>query len=72
LARKGPYTHWELEWVQNLLLKKIGQLSDSVKSMQHRNFQIEDNVLDRLQLLRGFNDELRRASSASATQVEQL
>jgi len=44
--------------IRKMLLVKIGQLGETIRSVQSNNFQIEDDVLDKLRLLKGFNDRL--------------
>lgn len=41
-----------------MLLIKIGQLGQSIRNIQGKNFEIEDAILDKLRLLKDFNDNL--------------
>ena len=45
-----------------MLLVKIGQLGNTIRQVQSNNFQIEDDVLGKLRLLKGFNDRLQEVS----------
>ena len=40
--------------------------------VQVNNFEIEDDVLDKLRLLKGFNDKLQQVSAQSAQQAKGL
>jgi len=53
-----------------MLLVKIGQLGQTIKSVQANNFEIEDNILEKLRLLKGFNDKLQTVSQQSAQQTK--
>ena len=52
-----------------MLLVKIGQLGNTIRQVQSNNFQIEDDVLGKLRLLKGFNDRLQEVSVQSAQQA---
>ena len=41
-----------------MLILKIGKLGETIRSVQANNFGIEDDVLEKLRLLKGFNDKL--------------
>ena len=44
--------------IRKMLLIKIGQLGATIRNVQTNNFTIEDDVLEKLRLLKGFNDRL--------------
>jgi len=58
--------------IRRMLLVKIGQLGETIRHVQSNNFQIEDDVLEKLRLLKGFNDRLQQVSVQSAQQARQL
>ena len=58
--------------IRKLLLVKIGQLGETIRRVQSNNFQIEDDVLEKLRLLKSFNDKLQQVSVQSAQQARQL
>ena len=55
--------------IRKLLLVKIGQLGETIRRVQSNNFQIEDDVLEKLRLLKSFNDKLQQVSVQSAQQA---
>ena len=42
--------------LRRLLTVKIGKLGDTIRQVQNQNFVIEDDVIERLRNLKGFND----------------
>ena len=53
------------EIIKDLILAKLGQLGDSLKAVQENNFSIEDDVLEKLRLLKAFNERLTTVSQQS-------
>ena len=53
-----PDLVYEPQKIRSMLLSKISQLGDTIRKVQANNFEIEDDVLDKLRLLKGFNDKL--------------
>ena len=51
--------------LKRLLTIKIGKLGDTIRQVQTENFVIEDDVIDRLRLLKGFNDQMERVNIQS-------
>lgn len=43
-----------------MLRRKIDSLSDNVNAMQEQNFAVEDNMIERLSMLKSFNEEMTR------------
>ena len=58
--------------IRKMLLVKIGQLGETIRRVQSNNFEIEDDVLEKLRLLKGFNDKLQQVSVQSAQQAKQF
>ena len=58
--------------IRKMLLLKIGKLGQTIRQVQANNFQIEDDVLEKLRLLKGFNDRLQQVSVQSAQQAKQF
>ena len=56
--QENPDLVYDPMQIRKMLIVKIGQLSESIKHVQSNNFQIEDDVLEKLRLLKGFNDRL--------------
>lgn len=52
--------------IRKMLLTKIDQLGETIRRVQTMNFKIEDDVLEKLRLLKGFNDRLQQVSVQSA------
>ena len=48
--------------MKDLLRRKIDTLSDNVSAMQDQNYSIEDNMLERLKVLKNFNDDMQTIS----------
>ena len=48
--------------LRRLLMIKIGKLGETIRRVQTQNFTIEDDVIDRLRLMKGFNDQMERVS----------
>ena len=44
--------------VKQLLLSKLLKLGDTIREVQEKNFAIEDDVLEKLRLLKNFNESL--------------
>lgn len=66
--QENPDLVYDPMQIRKMLMVKIGQLSESIKHVQSNNFQIEDDVLEKLRLLKGFNDRLQQVSAQSAKQ----
>ena len=49
--------------LRRLLTVKIGKLGDTIRQVQNQNFVIEDDVIERLRLLKGFNDQMERLNT---------
>lgn len=45
-----------------MLRRKIDTLSDNVSAMQDQNYAIEDNMLERLKVLKNFNEDMQGIS----------
>ncbi len=56
--------------IRKMLLIKIGQLGQSIRNIQGKNFEIEDAILDKLRLLKDFNENLQTVSQQSAQQAK--
>ena len=41
---------------------KIGKLGETIRRVQTQNFTIEDDVIERLRLMKGFNDQMERVN----------
>ena len=50
---------YEPQKIRNILVSKIGKLGETLCKVQSNNFEIEDDVLAKLRLLKGFNDRLQ-------------
>ena len=48
--------------LRRLLMIKIGKLGDTIRHVQKQNFEIEDDVIERLRLMKGFNDQMERVN----------
>ena len=48
--------------LRRLLMVKIGKLGDTIRQVQKQNFEIEDDVIERLRLMKGFNDQMERVN----------
>lgn len=44
-------------WLVQLLHSKIAALGQSITTLQQQNFKVEDEVLDRMNVLKKFNDD---------------
>jgi hypothetical protein len=45
------------QFLTSLLQQRISSLGESIMEMQSHNFDIEDDVLEKLSVLRSFNEE---------------
>ena len=52
--------------IRKMLLTKIDQLGETIRRVQTMTFKIEDDVLEKLRLLKDFNDRLQQVSVQSA------
>jgi len=48
--------------LRRLLMIKIGKLGETIRRVQTQNFTIEDDVIERLRLMKGFNDQMERVN----------
>ena len=51
--------------LRRLLMIKIGKLGETIRRVQTQNFSIEDDVIERLRLMKGFNDQMERVNIQS-------
>ena len=70
--QERPDLVYEPQKIRSMLLAKISQLGETIRKVQANNFEIEDDVLDKLRLLKGFNDKLQEVSAHSAQQARTL
>ena len=49
--------------LRRILSMKIGNLGETIRQVQNQNFVIEDDVIERLRLLKGFNDQMEKVSN---------
>lgn len=55
-----------------MLQQRINNLGESIKEMQSHNFAIEDDVLEKLSVLRSFNEDVRQVRDGAQTQCRNL
>jgi len=53
---------YDINFLKDLLRRKIDTLSDNVSAMQEQNYAIEDNMLERLKVLKSFNEDMSSVS----------
>ena len=70
--QENPDLVYEPVKIRQMLVTKIGQLGETIRRVQANNFEIEDDVLNKLRLLKGLNDQLQQVSSQSAQQSKNL
>ena len=46
------------EQIRSMLMEKIGRLGETIRQVQSNNFSIEDTVLEKLRLLKDFNEQV--------------
>ena len=51
--------------LRRILTIKIGNLGETIRQVQNQNFVIEDDVIDRLRNLKGFNDQMEKVNNSS-------
>lgn len=56
--QENPDLVYDPMQIRKMLIMKIGKLGETIRSVQANNFGIEDDVLEKLRLLKGFNDKL--------------
>ena len=49
--------------LRRILTIKIGNLGETIRQVQNQNFVIEDDVIERLRLLKGFNDQMEKVNN---------
>ena len=54
LAKNANQVH-DPKFLKKLLLQRISSLGENVKEMQRHNFGVEEDVLEKLSLLKEFN-----------------
>ena len=61
--RNNPDVVNDPDELRRLLSIKIGKLGDTIRQVQNQNFVIEDDVIERLRLLKGFNDQMEKVNN---------
>ena len=70
--RDNPDVINDPDELRRLLSIKIGKLGETIRQVQTQNFVIEDDVIERLRNLKGFNDQMEKVNNESQQTVKNL